>query len=134
MVAALSAADHDRAVLGRQFDRRSRGARSGAARGAGLLALGDRAGAAAAARLAAFAARLAGTAKPLADPAAARRAGHRRVRHHALYRADDDDRAQFDAAAIGARSEAHTSDLQSLMRISYAVFCFIQQNNADTSI
>src|SRR3546814_15135872 len=24
------------------------------------------------------------------------------VRHHALYRADDDDRAQFDAAAIGA--------------------------------
>src|SRR3546814_4602025 len=77
MVAALSAADHDRAVLGRQFDRLSRGARSGAARGAGLLALGDRAGAAAAARLAAFAARLAGTAKPLADPAAARRAGHR---------------------------------------------------------
>src|SRR3546814_2568656 len=83
MVAALSAADHDRAVLGRQFDRRSRGARSGAARGAGLLALGDRAGAAAAARLAAFAARLAGT----------------------------------------ARSEEHTSKLQSLMRSSYAVFC-----------
>src|SRR3546814_15310603 len=52
MVAALSAADHDRAVLGRQFDRRSRGARSVAARGAGLLALGDRAGAAAAAPLA----------------------------------------------------------------------------------
>src|SRR3546814_11117347 len=106
MVAALSAADHDRAVLGRQFDRRSRGARSGAARGAGLLALGDRAGAAAAARLAAFAARLAGTAKPLADPAAARRAGHRRVRHHALYRPDDDDRAQFAAAALGAARAA----------------------------
>src|SRR3546814_4909551 len=27
------------------------------------------------------------------------------------------------AAVIGARSEEHTSELQSLMRISYAVFC-----------
>src|SRR3546814_14864683 len=26
-------------------------------------------------------------------------------------------------AALGARSEEHTSELQSLMRISYAVFC-----------
>src|SRR3546814_6115975 len=40
-------------------------------------------------------------------------------------------RAQRDAAAglaahahrVGARSEEHTSELQSLMRISYAVFC-----------
>src|SRR3546814_10620212 len=37
-------------------------------------------------------------------------------------------------AAIGERSEEHTSELQSLMRISYAVFCLkkkklnIQQN------
>src|SRR3546814_8584510 len=34
--------------------------------------------------------------------------------------------ADFDGAAIGrflARSEEHTSELQSLMRISYAVFC-----------
>src|SRR3546814_8266415 len=31
--------------------------------------------------------------------------------------ADDDDRARID------RSEEHTSELQSLMRISYAVFC-----------
>src|SRR3546814_8432462 len=29
----------------------------------------------------------------------------------------------------GARSEEHTSDLQSLMRISYAVFCLKKQNN-----
>src|SRR3546814_4403200 len=28
-----------------------------------------------------------------------------------------------DAAIIAARSEEHTSELQSLMRISYAVFC-----------
>src|SRR3546814_6239941 len=28
-----------------------------------------------------------------------------------------------DAATVGRRSEEHTSELQSLMRISYAVFC-----------
>src|SRR3546814_1232621 len=28
----------------------------------------------------------------------------------------------------GARSEEHTSELQSLMRISYAVFCLIKKN------
>src|SRR3546814_8223354 len=28
----------------------------------------------------------------------------------------------------GARSEEHTSELQSLMRISYAVFCFKKKN------
>src|SRR3546814_10332231 len=28
------------------------------------------------------------------------------------------------AAALGLRSEEHTSELQSLMRISYAVFCW----------
>src|SRR3546814_3228856 len=36
-------------------------------------------------------------------------------------------RAKFDpidiGALVGARSEEHTSELQSLMRISYAVFC-----------
>src|SRR3546814_1896747 len=31
--------------------------------------------------------------------------------------------ADADRAAIGLRSEEHTSELQSLMRISYAVFC-----------
>src|SRR3546814_8262610 len=30
---------------------------------------------------------------------------------------------------IAARSEEHTSELQSLMRISYAVFCLKQKNN-----
>src|SRR3546814_10816212 len=35
-----------------------------------------------------------------------------------------------DAAFIGqGRSEEHTSELQSLMRISYAVFCFKKKNN-----
>src|SRR3546814_1656109 len=32
----------------------------------------------------------------------------------------------------GVRSEEHTSELQSLMRISYAVFCFKQQNHIST--
>src|SRR3546814_3775250 len=30
--------------------------------------------------------------------------------------------------SVPARSEEHTSELQSLMRISYAVFCFKQKN------
>src|SRR3546814_3437565 len=43
-------------------------------------------------------------------------------------------------AAIAWRSEEHTSELQSLMRISYAVFCLkkkitpIKSNNSDQSI
>src|SRR3546814_5872539 len=31
-------------------------------------------------------------------------------------------------SAAGSRSEEHTSELQSLMRISYAVFCLKKQN------
>src|SRR3546814_4724961 len=31
----------------------------------------------------------------------------------------------------GSRSEEHTSELQSLMRISYAVFCMKKKNNKD---
>src|SRR3546814_8124414 len=33
---------------------------------------------------------------------------------------------------VVARSEEHTSELQSLMRISYAVFCLKQKNNYQT--
>src|SRR3546814_6873578 len=33
------------------------------------------------------------------------------------------------AAASGHRSEEHTSELQSLMRISYAVFCLKKKNH-----
>src|SRR3546814_8271145 len=35
-------------------------------------------------------------------------------------------------AAIGSRSEEHTSELQSLMRISYAVFCVKKKNTTIT--
>src|SRR3546814_10508654 len=35
----------------------------------------------------------------------------------------------LDKAMPGSRSEEHTSELQSLMRISYAVFCLKKNNN-----
>src|SRR3546814_7531308 len=35
--------------------------------------------------------------------------------------------------APSARSEEHTSELQSLMRISYAVFCLKKNNNTTTT-
>src|SRR3546814_6018205 len=36
-------------------------------------------------------------------------------------------------AAAGMRSEEHTSELQSLMRISYAVFCLKKKTNSDNT-
>src|SRR3546814_1252764 len=36
-------------------------------------------------------------------------------------------------AALHSRSEEHKSELQSLMRISYAVFCLIKKNHTDTT-
>src|SRR3546814_2574472 len=38
--------------------------------------------------------------------------------------------ADIERPAVG-RSEEHTSELQSLMRISYAVFCLKKKNNQD---
>src|SRR3546814_9100643 len=35
-------------------------------------------------------------------------------------------------SALQSRSEEHTSELQSLMRISYAVFCLKKTNNTNT--
>src|SRR3546814_3209515 len=49
----------------------------------------------------------------------------RNRRHVALTPAGQD----FLTHAIRVRSEAHTSELQSLMRISYAVFCLKRQNS-----
>src|SRR3546814_8749503 len=36
---------------------------------------------------------------------------------------------KYDMFAVDSRSEEHTSELQSLMRISYAVFCLKTKNN-----
>src|SRR3546814_6231920 len=37
-------------------------------------------------------------------------------------------RSEHNSARTGGRSEEHTSELQSLMRISYAVFCLKKKN------
>src|SRR3546814_3849704 len=42
-------------------------------------------------------------------------------------------RADAATAAFAARSEEHTSELQSLMRISYAVFCLKKKNTNHTT-
>src|SRR3546814_10883987 len=41
--------------------------------------------------------------------------------------------AAFDAAIAALRSEEHTSELQSLMRISYAVFCSKKNNRTESN-
>src|SRR3546814_6622816 len=43
-----------------------------------------------------------------------------------------DHTGMFDAAHPSLRSEEHTSELQSLMRISYAAFCLKKKNNTTT--
>src|SRR3546814_8641007 len=63
----------------------------------------------------------------------------RRHRPNACRKTGPDDRPSVDqrwadgglfpARRAGDRSEEHTSELQSLMRISYAVFCLKKQNN-----
>src|SRR3546814_8501902 len=40
--------------------------------------------------------------------------------------------AGIGASSVGARSEEHTSELQSLMRISYAVFCLKKKNTNES--
>src|SRR3546814_7613574 len=51
--------------------------------------------------------------------------GDRVVEQHGFHRHVE---ACLHRAADGARSEEHTSELQSLMRISYAVFCLKKKN------
>src|SRR3546814_5014997 len=41
--------------------------------------------------------------------------------------------ARYEASVV-SRSEEHTSELQSLMRISYAVFCLNKTTNNDTAL
>src|SRR3546814_10271629 len=52
--------------------------------------------------------------------------GVRRFFHSASERLTSN--GSFDSACIANRSEEHTSELQSLMRISYAVFCLNKTN------
>src|SRR3546814_1008468 len=57
-------------------------------------------------------------AKPIPDPA-----GHPVARRRNVWTDVEEMRARFADRPPYARSEEHTSELQSLMRISYAVFC-----------
>src|SRR3546814_2119470 len=55
--------------------------------------------------------------------------GRRDSNPHCLRQADFKSAASTDfATSAPARSEEHTSELQSLMRISYAVFCLKKKN------
>src|SRR3546814_8322369 len=53
----------------------------------------------------------------------------RRVSDHRHQGQDHPPPARRPAPREGARSEEHTSELQSLMRISYAVFCLKKKNH-----
>src|SRR3546814_2629498 len=52
----------------------------------------------------------------------------------ALDRRRDDQEDRSGTRAVGIRSEEHTSELQSLMRISYAVFCLKTTNKTTQTI
>src|SRR3546814_4399115 len=66
------------------------------------------------------------------DPPPAAAVQEARVRLQSLEALDDDDRITAHVKAI-SRSEEHTSELQSLMRISYAVFCLKKKNTIQLS-
>src|SRR3546814_6162564 len=61
--------------------------------------------------------------------------GHQRVGHVASVGTGACQWCQKDAVGQGerTRSEEHTSELQSLMRISYAVFCLKKKKNKETN-
>src|SRR3546814_1192613 len=53
----------------------------------------------------------------------------------AMTRIFEGDRAQIRHASVAfSRSEEHTSELQSLMRLSYAVFCLTKKNQKTRSV
>src|SRR3546814_5899391 len=77
---------------------------------------------------------IAGAAKPKAEPIATEAdeagQGAEPRKSPVMLRFDRALLAKVDAAA--KRSEEHTSELQSLMRISYAVFCLKKKNKETT--
>src|SRR3546814_2935823 len=60
------------------------------------------------------------------------RVGEAEVQQHVVG-ASGGDCANHHLLPLAARSEEHTSELQSLMRISYAVFC-LKKKNTETNI
>src|SRR3546814_7968634 len=62
--------------------------------------------------------------------------GFQRVVQRAILHVQSSGRDEVTGAnvLVALRSEEHTSELQSLMRISYAVFCLKKKNNENTEI
>src|SRR3546814_6857795 len=60
---------------------------------------------------------------------APRRSGDERGRESVAVRFATAEETARSPARVNDRSEEHTSELQSLMRISYAVFCLKKKNN-----
>src|SRR3546814_4403104 len=58
-----------------------------------------------------------------------RNAVRNEIKHHPRYSSDS--KLQFSRQCQMRRSEEHTSELQSLMRISYAVFCLKKKNKPE---
>src|SRR3546814_2724400 len=54
--------------------------------------------------------------------------------HHDIGDIDQHARQRILRLGLRARSEEHTSELQSLMRISYAVFCLKKKTNNHTKL
>src|SRR3546814_8732320 len=57
----------------------------------------------------------------------------KRARRAFMVARDDSIAARVSALGTFSRSEEHTSELQSLMRISYAVFCLKEKTPQDTT-
>src|SRR3546814_6711293 len=62
---------------------------------------------------------------------AARPDDRRRILHPGPHRVGDPEVGQILALVEGHRSEEHPSELQSLMRTPYAVFCLKKKNNTN---
>src|SRR3546814_5282798 len=72
-----------------------------------------------------------GAGRPCRPTPARRQALPGRAAHYWIHAMDDP--AHAAGALEPARSEEHTSELQSLMRISYAVFCLKKKNHTLTN-
>src|SRR3546814_2397593 len=64
----------------------------------------------------------------VSESSATAKDGKKRKVHRIVIRRDGAGDGKAPVALSGSRSEEHTSELQSLMRISYAVFCWKKKN------
>src|SRR3546814_5078737 len=74
-----------------------------------------------------------GSAVGEAEQAAPRRLEEGRLADAVFRHEEDDGVVEVDGRVVVGRSEEHTSELQSLMRISYAVFCLKKKKTHNTT-